>query len=920
MGLAGLLFTKQCDALTPGTCLVKVSGGLIPGLLSLPIADDPRDESALRPELIGPQATRLDDGFHLYHGALEGGQTGTETDVSASLATSNLLPGENSFDMPSGGIPSPLFGASAFSQKMLQFEEFGIEDLKASASEALLPKPGSSSVSNDPEMSPNPMHNSPQGTELESFLGEPGLYPMPTREANTELSNPWWDEVCDYLNRIVCGDGGPIEGRPPGQGWAHQRWQEFAPQKSFKTAQAGARTNLGFRDKRQMHGYSLGEFGPGGLYHNTTGLPGFDGTTRGLKIRFHPLMPVQDHNSVWTFDGTLPPKLLMVRYGESVLMRHFNALPIDVSANRGFGLHTITTHEHNGHNPAESDGYAGAFFFPGQFFDYRWPIALAGHDTINTNAIDPKASTPCTAGEVVDVPRTNGEVEAVPCDTSRDPSGQKGIVKIRGDYREVASTHWFHDHMLDFTAQNVYKGNSAMMNYYSAIDRGNESLEDGINLRFPSGSQLSWGNRDYDMNLVIADKAWDQSGQLWFNPFNRNGFLGDMMTVNFQYKPYVDVRARRYRFRLLNGAVARYLKLALVREIPNRTGLLKGPVGQNVSYETVPFHMIGNDGNILEHSVAMDGKLGTQNGILPTQSIAERYDVIVDFAKNNIKPGDRLYFVNLLEHKDGRRPGAVIPLASVLNGTYRSERQGTRYLNGDPGVGTFLQFRVQSCNGGLCRDPSMDPARFVSGNRNGSGGTALKMVPRPSFSAQELAEARHRTFKFGLSSGTASSPWTVATDNGAAHTADLRRISAAPNLGNINEYGQSRVEIWHLEGGVGGWSHPVHIHFEEGQILSRKGMAVPEWERWARKDMFRIGHEQDSSPSVSVAFRFREFSGSYVEHCHNTTHEDHAMLVRWDIEKPGQTLLMPSPVPSWDGVHYISSVAESSFRTGGSTP
>jgi hypothetical protein len=60
----------------------------------------------------------------------------------------------------------------------------------------------------------------------------------------------------------------------------------------------------------------------------------------------------------------LPPKLLMARYGQPILMRHYNALPIDPHANRGFGLHTITTHEHNGHTPAESDGFANAFFFP----------------------------------------------------------------------------------------------------------------------------------------------------------------------------------------------------------------------------------------------------------------------------------------------------------------------------------------------------------------------------------------------------------------------------------------------------------------------------------------------------------------------------------------------------------------------------
>ena len=47
------------------------------------------------------------------------------------------------------------------------------------------------------------------------------------------------------------------------------------------------------------------------------------------------------------------------------------------AANFGFGLHTLSTHEHNGHTPAESDGYTQAFFFPGEYYDYRWPFTLA---------------------------------------------------------------------------------------------------------------------------------------------------------------------------------------------------------------------------------------------------------------------------------------------------------------------------------------------------------------------------------------------------------------------------------------------------------------------------------------------------------------------------------------------------------------
>ncbi|MEN9835272.1 MAG: hypothetical protein RL011_1465, partial [Pseudomonadota bacterium] len=692
------------------------------------------------------------------------------------------------------------------------------------------------------------------------------------------------------------------------------------PVKSFKTAQVGARINRGLRDKKQLHGYAVGEFAPGGLYHNTTGLAGFNGTTAGIKPQIHPVMPVQNFKNLWTFDGTFPLKLLMVRYGEPVLMRHYNALPIDVSANAGFGLHTISTHEHNGHNPAESDGYAGAFFFPGQFFDYRWPIALAGHDTINRDATQPLAATPCKKGEIMRVQRKTG-AQLVNCDVSKDPRGLFGTVRIRGDYRETMSTHWFHDHMIDFTSHNVYKGNAAMMNYYSAIDRGNESLNDGINLRLPSGSALAWGNRDYDINLVIGDKAWDRDGQLWFNPFNTDGFLGDNLLTNFQYKPTLEVRARRYRFRILNGSVARYLKLALVREIRGTSGSLKGPAGSNVSYERVPFHLVANDGNIMEHAVALDGTSGTERGVLPSQSIAERYDIVVDFAKNNVRPGDKLYFVNLLEHKDGRRPEKYIPLASVLNQSYKAVRTATEWRDGDPTVGTFLRFDVVACKTATgaataCTDPSMDPTRYVAGNRNGPRGTPLKMLPSPTFTAQELAGARHRTFDFARSSGTDEAPWTVKTDGGAAHIADTRRISAAPNLGDLTDNGQARVEIWHITGGNGGWSHPVHVHFEEGKILDRDGKRPPIWEQYARKDMFRIGNEVDSSSKVNVAYRFREFSGSYVEHCHNTTHEDHAMLVRWDLEKPGQVLLMPSPIPTWDGVGYVDSVAEATFRTG----
>jgi FtsP/CotA-like multicopper oxidase with cupredoxin domain len=848
-------------------------------------------------------------------GAFEGGFTGTFTDAGIN----NFVPADqvlNGNNVPTNGRPSPLFGAKSFTQKLLLFEEFGTEKLDPNAPlpESSFPRPA---LGPPPEQDPGDASMSaPSGSELDAFLSGKGIAPFPTQFSNTLEQNPWKVEIEYFLGRTMASP--PAEGRPPGEGWAHQRWNEFFPEVFFKTAQAGARMNSGFRDNRQMHGYSVGEFGPGGLYHNTAGVPATEGTTGGIAVRFHPNMPIQDHKALWTFDGTFPPKLLMVRYGEAVLMRHYNALPIDPSANRGFGLHTITTHEHNGHTPAESDGYTNAFFFPGQFYDYRWPIQLAGYDTINTTATDIRAAFPCAAGETLFVNDAKPGLKTC----------KNGSIKLRGDWRETMSTHWFHDHMLDFTATNVYKGNAAMMNYYSALDRGNEAIDDGVNLRFPSGTALPWGNRDYDVNLMIAEKAWDREGQLWFNIFNLDGFIGDQVLTNWVWHPYLDVRARSYRFRILNGSVSRYFAIALVHKVKGKAGEIPGPPKANFSYNRVPFHMIANDGNIMEHAVPFDGRMDLDGdgvlldhkGQLPTIGIAERYDIIVNFSKYGIKPGDKLYFVNTLEHTWGRRPGAEIPLEAILSGQYKpvavdddGDGVADRWINGDPAVGKFMEIRVHAYTG---VDLSMDPVKFEPGKK--------KMIPltidrdNPADQAM-LAGTRHRTFQFARSNPTDQIRWTIKTDGGGGFGMDPRLISAAPQLANgptaAGYSGEGTIEIWSILG-ANGWSHPVHVHFEEGIILRRGGKEPPEWEKWARKDVYRVGAEADSTDSVVMAIRFREFAGTYMEHCHNTQHEDHSMLLRWDVERPGQVQMMPAPIPGWDGVEFVDSAALPTFRSG----
>ena len=100
---------------------------------------------------------------------------------------------------------------------------------------------------------------------------------------------------------------------------------------------------------------------------------------------------------------------------------------------------------------------------------------------------------------------------------------------------------------------------------------------------------------------------------------------------------------------------------------------------------------------------------------------------------------------------------------------------------------------------------------------------------------------------------------------------------------------QNSVENWVLENQSGDWTHPIHIHFEEHQILSRNFAPPPLRVEHSRKDVTRL----QPGERVQLFFRFRDFHGRYPLHCHNMVHEDHAMMGRWEIEPDGDN--KPAP-------------------------
>jgi hypothetical protein len=186
------------------------------------------DPSAFTGPLIGD----LPDGLpEANEGAAEGGKTGTMADATENNSVSENEQQDNgTFDVPTNGSPSPLYDAEPFTQQLLRFEEFGAKAGKFrrrvhAGAHRRVPYRHWKSFPAPPDA-----QSAPDSRALDEFLAQ-DLYPPPTVWANDRDENPWKQEIEDYLGRPLVTP--PAEGRPPGQGWSHQRWNEFPPQVWF---------------------------------------------------------------------------------------------------------------------------------------------------------------------------------------------------------------------------------------------------------------------------------------------------------------------------------------------------------------------------------------------------------------------------------------------------------------------------------------------------------------------------------------------------------------------------------------------------------------------------------------------------------------------------------------------------------------
>jgi len=573
---------------------------------------------------------------------------------------------------------------------------------------------------------------------------------------------------------------------------------------------------------------------------DTNGRPSvsFDAQGRAVAAGTRRSLPA---STIYGFNGIFPGPMINAEYGRPVLVRfenHLDENPLGLDR-QDFGAPdwSFLTHLHNGHTAPESDGNPHYAMLYG--------------------------------------PQGAGYAPGTSCDNLylNWPAG--------GDYREKQSFFWFHDHRMDHTGSNVYKGMVGLYPIYDpegGLDMGDERRGlrlPGVRTDHPDGSF----DVDYDIPLALFDARLDDGvtvhedmhdgmgefpdaknpathptwwGTTFYKHFPNHGFVGDLFTVNGTAYPVLEVKRRKYRFRFLDASVARIYELALMSSTRGpKSAVSLGYKGQELQgqyripdgEQCMRFTQIAADGGLLPMPVTRDSF-----ELWP----AKRREVIIDFTRYQdgtpTTKGDIVYLTNIMKMPDGR----------MWSNSSR--------FSPDPSYKVpLLKFVI----GDSAPDNSEIPARM----------RPLPPLPRDwkGMLDNRLIFEVQRGSLGGevewLVNGEAFDPATVA-----------RSLKNRAGRTPLAQQRKNSFNLWEVRNGGGGWVHPFHLHMEEHRTVMRNNKDVTRGDPAhpddaSREDLVAL----DPGESVVIYRGFRDFTGPYVAHCHNLAHEDHAMMFGWEI-------------------------------------
>jgi FtsP/CotA-like multicopper oxidase with cupredoxin domain len=434
--------------------------------------------------------------------------------------------------------------------------------------------------------------------------------------------------------------------------------------------------------------------------------------------------------------------------------------------------------------------------------------------------------------------------------------GQKVRIVFHNRLPEPSIVHWHGMHVpqmmdghpmyaVDQGRRYVYEfevRNPAGMNWYHShthemtatqVYRGLAGL---IIVTDEQEQALDLPRGEHDLPIVIQDRRFTADNQLQYLQHRMHermtGFLGDTILVNGQIAPVIPVRTRAYRMRFLNGSNSRIYKL----------GWKDG----------TPLTVIGTDGHLLERPVSRPYII-----LAP----AERVECWIDF--------------------DGRDPGTDLVLYS-LGFSVAAPRMGMGGgMRGGMGGGMGMM------SDGMAQGEEFPVVTFRIAERAGESPALPARLSNFHRLTERDVTDPDKVVPIALSMRRMS-PRLNGMSFEMQGVADIERIP-------VDTVQKIRIfhEDHHARGGHGrgmmSMPHPIHLHGEQFQILSRTmhdrdsagydtvrdGLVDNGW-----KDTVLVMPGEE----VTILKPFSDYTGLFLYHCHNLEHEDLGMMRNFLVE------------------------------------
>lgn len=322
------------------------------------------------------------------------------------------------------------------------------------------------------------------------------------------------------------------------------------------------------------------------------GYPHYEIPITEFTQQLHPDLP---ETTLWGFDGSYPGPIIDVDQGEEIRCTFDNsALPTE----HLLEVDDVIEGTDSAHYP-----------------DYDGPVP------------EVRTSTHLHGGVVA--PESDGQSKAwTSPDGVEGPDFETYNQAFPNDQPRLTTT--YHDHALAITRLNGYAG---MVGLYQITGQDEGDLD------LPEG--------EYDVPLVIQDKAFNADGSLFYPDSFQPEFGGDTIVVNGAVWPLFEVEPRRYRFRIINGANARSFNLGFT----NETG------------SDVPWFWQISPGHAFLDEVVSIGPGADMDSLLLTPF--ERAEVVVDFSDF---AGETLTLTNDAEFPyTGANSGSDLPEILQIN-------------------------------------------------------------------------------------------------------------------------------------------------------------------------------------------------------------------------------------------------------------